>query len=180
MGASVPPPERWPGYQLTRVRLLRQLSEEANRPRARGKGISAKPEVRLEAPGLALVGRVDRIERSSKDVELVDLKSGWGADDDIRPAHRRQLLIYAYLWQAMSGNWPTKVSVNVSMGSGPRSTSTLWVPVIRSSHATCAYSWISPPSRSRRTTPPAGTTTADSSGLSGGTCPKARCGRCTL
>jgi hypothetical protein len=49
-----------------------------------------------------------------------------------------------------------------------------------SRHATCAYSWISPPSRSRRTTLPAGRTAADSPGPSGGTCPKARCGRCTL
>jgi hypothetical protein len=31
----------------------------------------------------------------------------------------------------------------------------VWVPDIRSPHATCAYSWISPPSRSRRTTLPA-------------------------
>lgn len=107
----IPPPERWPGYQLTRVRLLRQLSEQAHRPRAPGKGSWAKPEVWLEAPGLALVGRVDRIERSGKDVELIDLKSGWAVEDEIRPAHRRQLLIYAYLWQAVSGNWPTKVSV---------------------------------------------------------------------
>jgi hypothetical protein len=53
----------------------------------------------------------------------------------------------------------------------------LWVPVIRSPHATCAYSWISPPRRSRRTTLPAGTTTADSPSSSGGTCRKARCGR---
>jgi hypothetical protein len=53
----------------------------------------------------------------------------------------------------------------------------LWVPVIRSPHATCAYSWISPPSRSRRTIVPAGRTTADSLGPSGGICPKARCGR---
>jgi hypothetical protein len=57
---------------------------------------------------------------------------------------------------------------------------TLWVPDIRSPHATCAYSWISPPSRSRRTTLPAGATTAGSPGPSGGSCPKARCGRCTL
>jgi RecB family exonuclease len=108
---TVPPPERWPGYQLARVRLLRHLSEEARRPRQRGKGYSAKPEVWLEVPGLALVGRVDRIERSNNDVELIDLKSGWAVEDEIRPAHRRQLLIYAYLWQAVSGNWPTKVSV---------------------------------------------------------------------
>ena len=47
-------------------------------------------------------------------------------------------------------------------------------------HATCTYSRISPPSRSRRTTVPADMTTAGSLGLSGGSCPKARCGRCSL
>jgi hypothetical protein len=56
----------------------------------------------------------------------------------------------------------------------------VWVPDIRSPHATCAYSWISPPTRSRRTTRPAGTTTADPPGPSGGACPKPRCGRCRL
>ena len=56
----------------------------------------------------------------------------------------------------------------------------LWVPVIRSPHATWEYSWISPPSRSRRTTPPPGTRTASSPGTSGGACPKARCGRWVL
>ena len=47
-------------------------------------------------------------------------------------------------------------------------------------YATCAYSWISPPSRSRPTTVPAGTKTAGSPDPSGAACPKARCGRCTL
>src|SRR6266511_757668 len=55
----------------------------------------------------------------------------------------------------------------------------LWVPVIRAPQAACAYSWISPPSRSRSTTLPAGTT-AGSSGPSGDACPKARCGRWQL
>ena len=49
-----------------------------------------------------------------------------------------------------------------------------------SRHATCAYSWISPPRRSRRATLSAGTATADSPGPSGGVCPKARCGRWRL
>jgi hypothetical protein len=62
-------------------------------------------------------------------------------------------------------------------GTRPLPLEVLWVPVIRSPHATCAYSWISPPSRSRRTIVPAGRTTADSLGPSGGICPKARCGR---
>ena len=47
-------------------------------------------------------------------------------------------------------------------------------------HATCAYSWISPPSRSRRATLPAGGMTGGSADPSGGVCPKARCGRCRL
>jgi predicted SnoaL-like aldol condensation-catalyzing enzyme len=57
---------------------------------------------------------------------------------------------------------------------------TLWVPDIRSPHATCAYSWISPPSRSRRTTPRAGRMTDGSAGPSGGAWPRARCGRWPL
>jgi hypothetical protein len=61
-----------------------------------------------------------------------------------------------------------------------RASRSLWVPDIRSPHATCAYSWISPPSRSRRTTLPADTTTTDSLGPSGGACPKAQCGRWPL
>ena len=62
----------------------------------------------------------------------------------------------------------------------PRAIPDVWEPDIRSPHATCTYSWVSPPSRSRRTTPPAGRTTSGSAGPSGGGCPKARCGRCTL
>ena len=56
----------------------------------------------------------------------------------------------------------------------------LWVPGIRPPQAAWEYSWISPLSRSRRMTLPAGTTTAGSPGPSGGACPRARCGRCTL
>jgi transposase len=56
----------------------------------------------------------------------------------------------------------------------------VWVPVIRSRHATCAYSCISPPSRSRRRILSAGAITTGSLGWSGGACPNARCGRCRL
>lgn len=58
--------------------------------------------------------------------------------------------------------------------AGGSCTPGLWVPGIRSPHATCPYSWISPPSRSRRMTLSAGTVTAGSPGPSGGACPKAR------
>ncbi len=56
----------------------------------------------------------------------------------------------------------------------------LWVPVIRSPHATCAYSWISPPSRSTRTIRMSAAGAAGEATLSGDACPSARCGRCSL
>jgi hypothetical protein len=46
----------------------------------------------------------------------------------------------------------------------------LWVPDIRSPQAAWAYSWIRPPSRSRRTTLPTGTRATGPLGPSGGTC----------
>jgi hypothetical protein len=52
--------------------------------------------------------------------------------------------------------------------------------IFGSCHATCAYSWISPPSRSRRATLPAGGTTGGWADPSGGACPRARCGRWPL
>jgi hypothetical protein len=53
-------------------------------------------------------------------------------------------------------------------------------PILGSGHATCAYSWISPPSRSRRTILAGGARTTGSPGPSGGACPNARCGRWPL
>jgi hypothetical protein len=44
--------------------------------------------------------------------------------------------------------------------------------VFGSCHATCAYSWISPPSRSRRATLPAGGMTSGSAAPSGGPAPR--------
>jgi hypothetical protein len=52
--------------------------------------------------------------------------------------------------------------------------------IFDSHHATCAYSWISPPRRSRRTILAGDATTTGTPGLNGGACSKARCGRCRL
>ena len=52
--------------------------------------------------------------------------------------------------------------------------------VFGSCHATCAYSWISPPSRSRRATFQPTGMTSGSAAPSGGACPKARYGRWRL
>jgi hypothetical protein len=109
---TVPPPERWAGYQLARVRLLRRLAEEVRRRRARSAGLAApQAEAWLEAPEIPLVGRIDRVERRNGEVGLVDLKTGWTVDEEVRPAHRTQLLLYAYLWHAVHGEWPATVSI---------------------------------------------------------------------
>jgi hypothetical protein len=73
------------------------------------------------------------------------------------------------------GGWSTRFPRR-----GRRCSMTLWVPVIRSPHATCAYSWISPPRRSRRVILPGGGMTGGSADPSGGACPKVRCGRWPL
>jgi RecB family exonuclease len=118
----VPPAARWPGYQLTRVRLVQRLSEEARRRRAAQGARGHPPEVELwvEVPDGSIGGRIDRVERVDGFVELVDLKSGWTVDSEIRPAHRRQLLIYAYLWHAAHGDWPRAVSVQRLDGARSR------------------------------------------------------------
>jgi hypothetical protein len=109
---AVPPPDRWPGYQLTRVRLLRRLAEEVRRRRDQKTGLAApQTEIWLKPEGVPLVGRADRVEHRDGEVELVDLKSGWTVDEEIRPAHRRQLLLYAFLWHAIYDEWPRRISI---------------------------------------------------------------------
>jgi len=53
----------------------------------------------------------------------------------------------------------------------------LWVPEILSPHATWEYSWIRPPSRSRRRTRTLGPRLDGCSRPAGGLCRSARCGR---
>ncbi len=56
----------------------------------------------------------------------------------------------------------------------------LWVPKSCPHHATWAYSWISPPSRSRRATRTMATGAGNATTPSGGAWPSERCGRCPL
>ena len=107
-------------------------------------------------------------------------------DDRVRPAYERHLFAVA----AVSGGlcvacfvaekFLGKAIIDGDLLDKARKQESLWVPDIRLPQAAGAYSWINPPSRSRRTTLPAGTATAGSSGHSGGVCPRARCGRWPL
>lgn len=109
-----PPVNRWPGYQVTRVRLLRRLLDPGTNQYSSGSPSdhgSSLTEIDLQAPGVPLRGRIDRVELAGSRVEIVDLKSRWTAGDDIQPAHRRQLLLYACLWRASEGSWPQRASI---------------------------------------------------------------------
>ena len=107
----VPERTRWRGYQIVRVRTLRRLQEELATRRGGGGLAGPVAERRLEDATLRVAGTPDRVEVRADGVEIVDLKTGWRVDDQLAPAHRRQLLLYAYLWHATQGVWPARASV---------------------------------------------------------------------
>ena len=119
--APVPPPERWPGYQVTRVRLLRSLAKgvthrRERRPAPEPSGGRVVVEKTLEPSGIPLRGRVDRVEINNTGVHIVDIKTGWEYGDEIREEHREQLLLYAAMWQRTTGEWPRLASIQATDG----------------------------------------------------------------
>lgn len=110
----VPSPARWAGFEQTHVRLLDLLAEEV---RTRQQKRSVPPdgmlvvECDLAPEGVPLYGRADRVERNGSEIDIVDLKTGWTLPEELKPAHRRQLLVYAYLWHAVHGEWPRRASI---------------------------------------------------------------------
>jgi RecB family exonuclease len=118
--AVVPTPTRWPRYELMRLRLSRFLINEVSirRQRTSAGGLAHSHvaiEQWLEGPEGKIGGRPDRVEQTAAGVEIIDIKSGGLAKaqgtDTIPPGYRRQLLLYAYLWQAVHGVWPARASV---------------------------------------------------------------------
>lgn len=107
--AAPPDPADWPGFALTRARLLRRLRAVATE-QARQAGGSTVPnrhvahtppslpwvERRLADPTLDLVGTPDRVEQRGQDIVVVDLKSGVH-QGDVTEQQRLQLLLYAHL-----------------------------------------------------------------------------------
>jgi RecB family exonuclease len=118
--APIPPPERWPGYQLTRVRLLRSLAQALTRrgerrPTFEPRVANVLVERKLEPPGMPLRGRVDRVEINDAGVHLVDIKTGWDGDE-VREEHRQQLLLYAAMWRQITSEWPRLASIQAADG----------------------------------------------------------------
>ena len=122
--APVPPPERWPGYQRTRVRLIRSLSNAIGRRAIARQTAEDNAAVRqvhietwLEPSDLPLRGRPDRIEVTENGVHIIDLKSSWTYGDEIRDEHRAQLLLYCAIWERLTGELPRMASIQTADGT---------------------------------------------------------------
>lgn len=122
-GRQVPPAHSWPGYAVTKVRLIRSLARRvrvqdapAQRPVGQSAGMAgAQPplpwvERRLEDAGSRLFGTPDRVEKVNGRLRVVDLKSGVG-QGDVRDSQLRQLLVYAWLVKGNLGRLPDDVVV---------------------------------------------------------------------
>lgn len=92
--AEPPEPEAWPGFHLTKERMLRRAIRLTGLPlRARGK---ATVESSVEDAELGLRGRIDRVDDRGGRLWIVDLKTGI-RQAEVTHRQRRQLLLYAAL-----------------------------------------------------------------------------------
>ena len=121
---EVPDPQRWPGYQMARVRILRYIAQKVVRRAGYSytvNSISSDSESWISSTDGMIVGRIDLVEQTENSVELIDLKSGQtngsGEAEEIRPEYKEQLMLYAYMWNENNGNWPDKLSVQTLDGN---------------------------------------------------------------
>jgi len=122
-GRQVPPAHSWPGYAVTKVRLIRGFARRppwqaapaprpAGQPAATAGGEPALPwvERRLEDLGSRLFGTPDRVDEVNGRLRVVDLKSGVG-QREVKDSQLRQLLVYALLVKSSLGRLPDDVVV---------------------------------------------------------------------
>jgi hypothetical protein len=119
--ASPPQPAQWPGFALTRARLLsrlRQVAVDHSGGGAHGASPPAAPRPSVVAPlpwverslrddERRLHGTPDRVERRSDQIVVVDFKSGVHQGEMTDP-QRLQLLLYAHLVQVAGLPLPSR------------------------------------------------------------------------
>ena len=120
-----PNPQGWANYQSSRISAIKELERSATGPVFPNDGISAEPEVLLTAHDGAISGRVDLVLETADGVEIIDYKTGelsepenqTSAEPCLKSAYKRQLLMYAYLYQQRFGQWPVRVTAQKTDGS---------------------------------------------------------------
>lgn len=100
---AVPRKEQWPGYQLTKARVLRRAAEAVRVGTFARTSTRSVIEQPLEDPRSMLRGRPDRIEGPHTARRVVDLKSGLHqAEPNARQLN--QLMFYGHLVEASSSD----------------------------------------------------------------------------
>lgn len=111
------PPTRWPFFV---VKQSAALDRARSRREKRGEGGGKKRpdvEVPLQSDTLRLSGRIDRIEYLGQGVRLVDVKTAANPGGSIPRNYRFQLLLYAAMWQELTGKLPDSVAIEWQDGS---------------------------------------------------------------
>ena len=115
--ASPPSPSDWPGYHLTHVRTIRRALQSFDSKPAGTSASASRLQVEesITDPSLELRGRPDRVEGPPGNRTVVDLKTGL-EQSDASPEQRRQLLLYAHLVQASTGDLPRHIAIEDAAG----------------------------------------------------------------
>jgi hypothetical protein len=114
--APAPQPTRSRGYTLARRRALRMVvlrAGDGHSPR----GVRREAEIDLADERLRIRGRADLVEVDRGITRIVDFKSALRGHDGLSPAHRSQLLLYAYLWHVLKGDWPDTCAIEYLDGT---------------------------------------------------------------
>ncbi len=118
---SLGPAQRWPYYALKRARLFRLIQDVVEARRHSDTIGSTRRGRRMEWAetsytgfGGRLRGRADHVVERAGKIEIEDYKTGTildASEDDtseIKPAYRRQMLLYAALEWDAHGTWPDR------------------------------------------------------------------------
>lgn len=117
-GVDLPPkPAEWPGYEVTRARTIRRVTEISTTPRTgrSSDGQQIHTELQLVDPEIGLEGRLDRLQVVDGRFHVTDLKSGiW--QGDVASDQEQQLLLYAALVRTVFGQLPSSISIETAEG----------------------------------------------------------------
>jgi CRISPR/Cas system-associated exonuclease Cas4 (RecB family) len=89
--------------------IARYYAKEIDMPHPDREVIGVEQEFKLPISGIEIVGKIDRIDRTSQGIEVIDYKTGSKKPDDW--FLRRNLQFTAYYWATheLYGEYPTRV-----------------------------------------------------------------------
>jgi hypothetical protein len=119
---EVPEPKTWPFYQMKRISTILDIVKitSGNEPGKETKSTPTQAEVWLKGHGGLMIGQADVIHTSQAGAEIVDYKTGRIFDSEessngettLKPAYKRQLLIYSDLYHEVHGEWPIRATIS--------------------------------------------------------------------